>query len=175
MGHGTDQDRRAAAGDGVKRMTATNKSLTDAEGRLFGLLLRPNAHSFASACRRILEAAGYMDAASYTQQDDDDTAEQLPKTVAVPVRLLAAAAELLSTMPGPRRGRPRKASTDEAARLMRTTKSIRETAKLVAAITGESPEQIRSNLRSLKRRSENRSTRPRPKGGGSKRFNFNPG
>jgi hypothetical protein len=136
------------------RKAATVKSLTDAEGRLFGLLLRPNAHSFARACREILEAAGYVDAASYIQQDDDEIAKQLPKFVSVPVRLLAAAAELLSTLPGPRRGRPRKASTNEAMRLTRKAKSIRETARLVAAITGESPEQIRSNLRSLMRRSK---------------------
>ena len=183
MGRGSYPDRRARPGDGMSRnkkpgplggKATAGKSLTDAEGRLFGMLLRPHAHAFARACRRILEAAGYVDADSYRlafHQDDgdadDDMAEQLPKTVSVPVMLLAATAELLSMMPGPRRGRPRKASTNEAVRLTRTTKSIREAAKFVAAITGESPEKIRTNLMGLERRSKKGPTgaKQRKKGG----------
>ena len=128
MGGGADEDRRAAGGGmtlnkkpGALSQKAATKSLTDAEGRLFGLPLRPNAHAFAHACREIVEAAGFVDADSYRlafHQDDgdtgdgdyDDTAEQLPKTVSVPVMLLTAVAELLSMMPGPSRGRPLKAS-----------------------------------------------------------------
>jgi len=116
---------------------------------MLGTILHPAAHNFSADLRQILKAAGPASLAELPQKTH----------VPVPITLVAAVAAILSTLPGTRVGRPPKASTVEALKLAKEIKSNHGVAKLVAAITGEDPGKIRSNLRGLKKRSKKRRTK----------------
>jgi hypothetical protein len=71
--------------------------------------------------------------------------------VSVPFDVLNIAACLLLALQRPRRGRPRKASTNRALELA-AQHSLREAARLVAKSTGENPDNIRARVLGAKRR-----------------------
>jgi hypothetical protein len=58
---------------------------------------------------------------------------------------------LLRVLPGSRRGRPRKASTNRALELA-VQHGVRKAARLIAESTGEDPENIRRSMYGVKRR-----------------------
>jgi hypothetical protein len=72
----------------------------------------------------------------------------------VSIRLIDSTVALLLTLPRPGRGRPRKPSTEAALKLAEEITSVRKVANLIAATTGEPPDQIRSRLKGVKRRSK---------------------
>jgi hypothetical protein len=71
--------------------------------------------------------------------------------VSVPFDVLNLAVCLLLALQRPRRGRPRKASTNRALELA-AQHSLREAARLVAKSTGENPDNIRARVLGAKRR-----------------------
>ena len=117
-----------------------------------GNLLRPLAHKFAVELQEILRAAGFDntdDALDRMMTHSIPAAQRI--TAPVPIKLIAAVADLLAALPG-LHGRPRKSSTVEALRLVEQGVSKRRAAKVVAANTGEKPDNVRSALRGGKRR-----------------------
>ena len=100
------------------------------------------------------KAAGFEDADQVFNSLIWPGADKIRKaTVPVPVVLLAAVVEILSTMKGPV-GRPRKPSTVEALKLAKKMDSNHAIAKIVAASFGEEIERVRYNLRRSKKRSK---------------------
>ena len=125
------------------------KALSNAELRVIGMGLRPLAHELAAEYRRLV-GEDYFDRAFVQSEDFFTERFHVP----VSVRLLGSTVALLLTLPRPGRGRPRKPSTEAALKLAEEIKSVRKVANLIAATTGEPPDQIRSRLKGVKRRSK---------------------
>ena len=170
MGQDANEDRRVAAGDEMsgdknpgtlRKRALTGEAFTDADLREFGKALRPFAHELSALCRQYLahefDDIGHVFA--LLVHSPEDTEDFVKISMHVPAFTVAFAAAILSTLPGSRRGRPRKTSTVEALKLLGEMKSNHGVAKRIAAMTGESSEQIRSRLRGIRRRSKNKHTR----------------
>jgi hypothetical protein len=70
--------------------------------------------------------------------------------IPVPTNLAGEIILALSARPGPRQGRPRKPSTNDAMDLVKTGVSKRKAAKSISPSSGESPENLRRRLRPSK-------------------------
>jgi hypothetical protein len=114
----------------IERMAGNLRML-----RAAGKARKPEAHRFAD---RLLRTA----LRSWREGRD---------AISVPPHLLSEVVLLLLALPGPQRGRPRKASTRRALELS-AQHSVREAARLIAKSTGENPENIRARVLSAKRR-----------------------
>jgi len=133
--------------------------------REMGKALRPLAQQLAADLGLTLNQNGYDIARVllFTTESEGVHEMMTRKLLPVPVGLVAHAVAILLSLPRPKRGRPRKFSTDAALELTQAQlASVRRASRLIAeGYPGESPENIRSRLRGLKRR--------RPKGGKKKR------
>jgi hypothetical protein len=157
---------------GLKKRAATGAPLTDVELREFGDALRPFARELSTLFRQFLadefEDIGHVFALQV--HSPADMKDFVKISVRVPAFTVAWATAILATIPGVRRGRPRKPSTIEALMLLEKVKSSHGAAKRVAVSAGEPPEHIRSRLRGIKQRAKKHrlDTKRRPKGGGKK-------
>jgi hypothetical protein len=103
--------------------------------RALGAALRPYAHELAAVL---------LLAASNPKRKPDEP-------VSIPTDFANFVWCLLWALPGSRRGRPRKASTNQALELA-VRHSVREAARLIGESTGENPENIRARVLAAKRR-----------------------
>jgi len=102
--------------------------------RAAGQALKPHAHEIAK---------GLLHAAADSRRNEGNP-------VPVPLNLLSEAVLLLLVLPGPRRGRPKKAETLQLQQLLAEGRTKRGAARAVSSKTGEPFENLRRRLRPKK-------------------------